>query len=155
MPKSTNTRDSLNKRLRDEVRGISGPTLRPAEKTPPEPGEDTGPFDLKELGLPLPIQNRIATITTECWNLGQERKGLEKQEESLRMRLKELLVEHLGTEKVSFRANGIPVSQFTVPRKTLSAPLLREHGVSQEILDACTKVTDVLTLRIGGGKEQP
>jgi hypothetical protein len=156
------TRDAVKKRLQDEIRGVAPSFLSgPADKEL-QPEEM---LDISDLGLPTTVKARLEALVISKNELGEQRKQLEKTEKTYTDEIKQLMAQYVGNDKVSFRVSGIPVSQFMVPRSSISPLRLQaedattcphcacDHGMTLAEVDRAKETKETLTVRVGGGRD--
>ncbi len=131
----------FNKKLK-EYQEVARKGKKAAIAPPPEPEEV---HELMELGLPKRDLEKLAPMVELHGQLGAEKRALEKERKALTPKIKDILGQY-GIGKAF--CGEWRIGYHNAPRTTLSAILLLEHGVSPQVISACTVTKDVYTLRI-------
>lgn len=118
---------------------------------PPPPKEETVAPTIEELRMPNKERLELQQAILESYQWASQEREAKKARAPLTEYIKKMLG-HYGIGRV--QCEGVPVSYYNAPRTKLDQKkLMRDFGVTQEMIDACTVTTDCYTLRIGGGRE--
>ena len=141
---------------------LKGHMPKPKTTKPPAPPppSETVP-DIRELGLTQTATANLAELILQHGELGIQKRDLEKQRKALTPQIKTILGQYqIG----KLTCGDFRVSYHNSPRNHLSTELLLEHGVSPEVIKACTVVKDCYTLKVapqkgwrddfGGGEDE-
>lgn len=122
------------------------PSLNPVPKPKKEPVEAEVLPDIREVVTSPADRMKIIRLVAESADLAMQEKQIKNARKPITEMLKKIIPDLSSSLK--FMADGVRVNMFTINRKSLSALKLREKGVSQAILDACTDTTAVITLKV-------
>lgn len=116
----------------------------------PPPDKDDPAPDIRELITDRKELNTLANLISQHREYGQAEKEAKKLKAPITASIKNILGKHEVARAV---CDGVQINYYNVPRTSLKADLLREHGVSDEVIAASTVTTMTPTLRIGGGQD--
>ena len=134
--------------LDERVKKATSPpvNLNPVERVPaPPPKEEEIVPDLTELISDKGEQKSIRQLVSQYLGWAQQSKEAEREKKSISTKLK-TFVGNYGIARMLVDGNN--VSYFNAARSTIKAELLLQHGISPQVIEACTVTTDAYTLRI-------
>lgn len=147
------TKPSLDERLKTSVGKSAHASMVPNfHPTPPPPKEVEYIPELSELVEDKADRLKLVRAIDEMAAWKKQEREAKSATKPLTAIIKNLLGKH-GVAKCI--CDGHMVNYYNAPRSTLSRELLMEHGVSPQILEACTVVKDSFTLRVSEPGDEP
>lgn len=144
-PKST-----LDDRIKQSVGKHSAPSMVPDFTPPPPPKEEEIIPDVRELINSAKDRLKLAQLVEQSSAWGVQEKEAKKMRAPLTAAIKKILGEY---EVGRAMCDGKLINYYNAPRSTLSRELLLSHGISPQVLEACTVTKDSYTLRISAPGE--
>lgn len=122
------------------------PSLNPVPKPKKEPLEAEVLPDIREVVTSPADRMKIIRLVAESADLAMQEKQIKNARKPITEMLKKIIPDLSSSLK--FMADGVRVNMFTINQKRLNQLKLREKGVSQAIIDACTDTVPVTTLKV-------
>lgn len=146
----------VSKSLQDQMKRATAtapkPSVIPQQSPPPPPQKVVEVIpDLTELIDDHKDQKAMKDLVATYIAWRDQEKQAKDEKDKLSEKIK-TLVGNYGIAKV--RVEGALVNYFSQERRTIKPELLMSHGVSPQIIDASTKVTETYTLRVTSGKDE-
>lgn len=138
---------SLDERLKAAVSKQAAADMNPrlTWTPPPPPKEDVVVPDVRDFISDNKTRLKLLRLVEESNAWGIQEKAARKAREPITQQIKEIMGEY---EIGKAMCGSLMLTYFTSPRRSLSREKLLEHGISPQILDACTITKDTYTLRI-------
>lgn len=153
-------RKAIQKRIKDETAGIA-PGVHFGEK--PGAARESAPVpDITELGVPLTIRRQLDTMVATHAELGKIERDAKRDRDSLGIRIKALVAEHISDEVPTFQVGQCRVARYTQNRPSFSKDVMRDSLLSQGVkpaiivkaMETATTINPVVSLRISAGEEE-
>lgn len=141
-----NAKSSLDARLKQSVgTGHTASMVPDYKPTPPPVKEEEYLPDIREVVEGKTDQLALIRAIDEMAAWKKQEKEAKTATKPLIALIKNLLGKH-GVAKCA--CDGHIVNYYNAPRSSLSRELLLGHGISPQILEACTVTKDSFTLRV-------
>lgn len=138
--------------LKDQMGIGGGASMVPKEYKPYTPKEPEEPrVDLRDVpGLTVNDRAAIRSLVAESKLWADQERDAKKARKPITERLKAILEKYGVDAAGRFESEGVAVDLYYSSRTSLSKEMLLSNGVPPSIINACTVVKPVLTLRVGG-----